>query len=462
MKYWIIFLFLGLVYAQLSIDNVQFSKDSYKAGDAGYLTITVSNLGQQALSGVTLFVEYPPGIEGSSEQAIGVLESGGTTNAAFNFRIYDVNNGIYSIRIRAEGILEKQQGLERFVRRSFIPIKIVEEPEFIIKLDKNILENKGAVKVTVENKGGIAKNVYLRTEPISIANQDKIFLGEIEEKKEVEIKFEASSEGTYETTFYLDYENEIGDKKTYSSKILLTIKPSASQLKIKQIGELIAKKTSTLVLEISGTQMEEVELNIPNMTIEGGNNIYVGEINGKKTISLNVINPDLVPGTNIIPITVDWREEGIQKTEIIEIPLTVTVEAEIGIYLEADPTPLQKNKEHTISVLVSNLGSYSIEGVQVSLDSNGIKLLEISKSKHIGELQKDDFSTVQFEVMPEEVGEQEIIVTVRYKDGTGKWSERTYKQKVNVESEEDEKINLVHVLGGILIGAITTYLVKRK
>ena len=44
---------------------------------------------------------------------------------------------------------------------------------------------------------------------------------------------------------------------------------------------------------------------------------------------------------------------------------------------EAKPVPLVLNGQHTISVLVSNLGSYRIDNVDVSVSSPALSSLDI-------------------------------------------------------------------------------------
>jgi hypothetical protein len=122
--------------------------------------------------------------------------------------------------------------------------------------------------------------------------------------------------------------------------------------------------------------------------------------------------------------------------------------------------------EHTISVLVSNLGSYSIENVDVSLSSPALRSKDISDIQYIGGLQRDDFSTVQFlmEVNATGPGTHPVDIEINYRDLSGEWKSKSLEQSISVyNGTVEEESPLPLLLGaGIVVVLVWWFKFRKK
>ncbi len=464
MKRLLVLLVLGVVFAQLSISSVSLSDQSFSPGSSGYLTITIANIGQSSLSAVSVKAEFPPGVVGGGEQFVGIIESGGSATLSFPFKVEDANKGVSVVRIRVSG----SDGSETFIRRSSVALSIVDEPKFSVHLDRSTIESGDSVQIVVKNNGGPAKNVFLSivNSSVSFAQEDRLFLGDVEGEKAVEATLLASQEGAQKMLLKIEYENEIGESKFYTTAVDLRVKPTLPSISLLQKDPIKTKQTATVRFELDnrGEDKEDVRLIFSNLSVEGGNEVVLGKVPArtKKEFSVKVINPDLPPGTFLMPLKVRWVEKGIEKESLLSVPLEILSDTEVGIFIEGKPTPFMKGERHTLSVLVANKGSYTIDSVSVRVDSEDLELLELSNEQHIGSLEKDDFSTVQFDVMPKKEGATSLQITVNYRDGDGRWKTAKVEKTIVVRPSPTNNFNPLPYLIGAVVGGVAVFLYRRK
>ena len=164
---------------------------------------------------------------------------------------------------------------------------------------------------------------------------------------------------------------------------------------------------------------------------------------------------DLAPGLNLVPAKIAWTERDVRKEQDANIPITIGSDADVSVYLESKPSPLRADQDHTISVLVSNIGSYSIDNVDVGLNSSAFEPLDITPRQYIGSLAKDDFSTVQFKVrVIAGQGDYPVSVNVRYRDASGEWVTKTLTQTASVKAPESGGSGTLYLVGGIAVLAV--------
>ena len=171
------------------------------------------------------------------------------------------------------------------------------------------------------------------------------------------------------------------------------------------------------------------------------------------------------PGLNYVPAKITWVEKDIEKEETKSIPLTITSDADVAVYVEAKPAPLQTGAEHTLSVLVSNLGSYEISNVEVEMDSDALKNIDVSNKQYIGNLANDDFSTVQFKVKTtSSPGNYTMKIKVNYRDTSGEWKSKTIIQPIIIYEAEKQSNGQIYLLVGglIAIAVVIWYFFIRK
>jgi hypothetical protein len=252
-----------------------------------------------------------------------------------------------------------------------------------------------------------------------------------------------------------------------NSTLHLTVKNEVLDLRFNQLAELTTRKDGTLSLEVTnnGQALSDVRISFTNasLTLRDKNEIKLGDLapGERKAVSASVHN-ELAPGLNAVRAKVEWVERDIRKEQYVDIPLTITSDADVGVYLEAKPLPLTLGGQYTISVQVSNLGTYPIENVDVSLSSPALRTLDISDRQYIGGLQSDDFSSVQFvaEANATAEGSYPIYLEVHYRDSSGEWKTKTVVQQITLHSSAQAAESPLPLLALLVAAAVAVWYFK--
>ncbi|MFZ5501771.1 MAG: COG1361 S-layer family protein, partial [Candidatus Micrarchaeota archaeon] len=251
----------------------------------------------------------------------------------------------------------------------------------------------------------------------------------------------------------------------------MTVRNERLDLTFIQNSDVVTKKESTLSMTIrndGAETLKDVRLAFADsvLRIKGSGELKFGDLApGQSATASATVFAELPPGVNLVDGQLSWIEKDVQKEGTRQVPITITSDADVGVYLEAKPLPLMVGGDHTISVLVSNLGSYNIENVDVKIESPALRSKDISDTQYIGGLQNDDFSTVQFQmaVNATESGTYPIDMTVRYRDQSGEWKSQVIRQSISVygmQASQDSPLPLV--LAVLVIAGAVWYFKFRK
>ena len=436
-------LVFGFAFAGLSISSYAVDPSAVEPGGSGVLTVTIANPSETgSVNSVTVTVTSVEQLGINRQFRVGDLEPGASTFLSVPFQAEEgIPSKIYTAEIKARGVAEIEyfsEGSGEFRTKSEVvekiasaPIEVVEKPILSIALSQESLEDVTEETFTITNTGGLAKRVRL-----SINNQfgflyvDQVYMGDVNTSETVDASIDArgASEGAAKLGIMLTYQDELGNEYVVNRSIPVTVKKTEGNFAFLQQSPIVTGKDETLVLTITneGKSVQDVKFHFSdeNVRLRGLNEVRVGDIvqGESKQVSVPII-ADLTPGTTNVELVIEWVEAGEDRMGNVTLPLEVTSDAEVGVYLEAKPTPLYPGQEHTLSVTVSNLGSYNIEGVIVEVDSDAFELLTVQPEQYIGGLSTDDFSSVQYKikVTAMEPGVYPIDVKVKYKDASGMW-----------------------------------------
>ena len=355
-----------------------------------------------------------------------------------------------------------------------MPIEVVEKPILGVSLSKENLEDLTEEIFTITNEGGLAKKVRLTVNgEFGFLHADYLYIGDVTDSVEAGATIDArsASEGATKMEATITYSDELGNEYTETKYVPVTVTKGEGNFAFLQQEPIVTGQEETLTLTITneGEGVEDVRFHFSgeDVRLRGMNEVRVGGLASgeSKQVSVPVV-ADLTPGTNNVEIVMEWEEGGESKVGTITLPLDVTSDAEVGVYFEASPSPLSAGSEHTLSVTVSNLGSYDIEGVTVHLSSDAFRLLTVQPEQYIGGLQTDDFSSVQYgiRVGMVEPGEHPVDVTVKYKDASGRWIAEEKQLTVLVEGgmrtgAEEEDSGFGIDLGSVVIVLVVAAIV---
>ena len=422
----------------------------------------------ESVKDIVIYYYSVPGMEFKLTDAIrvGTLEGGSSAIASFPIRILpNANGGILSpsFQINQQDVNSKQ--------KLIVPVPVVNPPILTISVDKQALSGTDAVSITISNNGGTADKVILQINSTKFAfsGSDQVYVGEVtsSNSKTISVSLDSrnAADGINSVPFVIIYQQEGGETKTETKYLSLTVKKEKADVAFTQTATIMTSKDNLLKLKVknTGRTLEDFRVVLDDESIKSkeANEIKLGTFTGgdEKDISFNVF-AGAQPGVQSLKLTLKWVEQNVEKQDTVFVPLVINSDADVGIFLDAKPSPLAVGGEHTLSVLVSNIGSYKINNVEVSL--NGGEVLEIlnaQKSQYIGGLDNDDFSTVQYKTKVFSIapGTYPLTVAVKYKDQSGVWIEKNITREVTIRSAEDVGKGgvpiFIYVIGIAIIGA---------
>lgn len=462
-------LLFGMAFAGLSIDEYSLTRDSYGPGEPGFATIKVTNpIGSERVTAITMSVTASPELTVTSTPKLADIDAGGSAIVSIPFKVKsDAKPGVYTIHAFFSGYksTEAAGNSQTSVNSVTVPVTVVNEPEFSFLVDTKVLTGFDSVNLTISNNGGNAKGVKLSLPgDVSLYGADKMYLGDISGDKTVELLLDSRDvdDGTINVPIVLEYNDELGISHTSNASLRMTVRDEQLDVQFVQKTDIYTRAESTLTIEVKNegdVTLKDLRLSFLNNTVrlKDANEFKFGDLEPGATATKSaVIYNELTPGINLLPSKVEWIEQDVQNEEERDVALTVTSDSDVAVFLEAKPLPLSVGNEHTISVLVSNLGSFSIENVDVTITSPALASLDISNNQYIGGLQRDDFSTVQFLMKPNMSGSQPVYLKINYRDQSGEWKSETITQTISIYEPDTQDASPVPLL---LLAAVVVVLV---
>ncbi|MFH1785033.1 MAG: hypothetical protein ABH842_01260 [Candidatus Micrarchaeota archaeon] len=471
-------LMFALSFAGISIPNYTVSKSSFQPNEQGVITVTVVNpSGTARVSTLTMSISNPYEITVTGSSTLSDIENGGTAIVSIPIKIkQDAKAGVYLVTMSFTGTeYSSGEDPKKVLNSVSIPVTVLSSPIFSFVTDTTSLSSIDNIVLNVSNNGGIAKNARIGTSgTISLYGTNEVFIGNIEGSQLITLQLDSrsASDGPEDLILVMTYEDELGTQHSDQYIIRMTVKKEKLNLAFSQTSELVTREEGSITLTIKNNgdkQLKDVRLTFTNSSLrfKDRNELLFGNIAQGASAEVNAtLFADLIPGLNLVPATLSWVEEDVEKEELVEFPFTVSSDADVGIYLEAKPSPLMSSQEHTISVLVSNLGSYAIDNVDVEFISDSLESLDISSNQYIGSLNNDDFSTVQFKVrignVPE--GSYPIKLNITYRDKSGEWKSKLVTKNVNVYSQPAQNGSEFILIGGLVIVvlAVWFFFIRKK
>ncbi|MBN2122567.1 LPXTG cell wall anchor domain-containing protein [Candidatus Micrarchaeota archaeon] len=479
-------LVFGMAFAGISISDYTLTPSVIEPGASGVLEITIANTGTtDAVESVSVTVGSATALGIDRTFAVGDVEASSSVVVSVPFTAEDtIPSGYYTVSVRAigrtaeyylgsDGTLKSSK--ETFEKTATLPVQVVEEPVISISLSEESVEDLTQEVFTFTNDGGKAQKlkVTILNSGIGFLNADQLYVAELGESESVAATLDArgATEGATKLRIYLEYQNELGTQMNETKEIPITVKKAEGNFVFVQQAPIVTGEDESLKLTFTneGNAVSDLRFTFSNESVRfrGLNEFKVGSVGAGEVKSLEVpLVAELQPGTQNVVLSLKWVEAGKDRTGTITVPLEVVLDARVGVFLEAKPAPLQAGGEHTISVTVSNLGSYDIEGTTVEFASDALTLLTIQPQQYIGGLESDDFSSVQYKVRVGcvEPGTYPATVNVTFRDASSKWVTVETEANIAVVSPPQEEGSAIPLLFGLLIigGALYWWFKKRK
>lgn len=474
-----VLLMSGTVFAGLTITEYSVSQDAYSPGSQGTITIYISNPSSgvaeydHRLTEVGASISSPSQITMSERVDAGDLSIGATTFITVPFTVSDTaSSGVYSITFRIFSFAQTAQ-----TRYITIPVIVADVPEFVFTPDTNVLTSVDVVDMAIKNNGGIAKGLKIKVSEdsnVALYGTNEIYVGDLTDETTVTMMLDSrdAEDGPVDIPLMLMYNDEIGVAHEETDYVRMTVKKEKLDVVFDQKSDVVTRQESILLLTLSNNGDEDIEdvklsFSDENLKLRDGSEFDFGDVSkGSEATVSGTVFATLSPGLNMVPAKITWIENDVNKEQDITVPLTISSDADVGVYIETKPAPLTIGQEHTLSVLVSNLGSYRIDNVDVEIDSDVLQSLDITNKQYIGSLENDDFSTVQFKTQISPLtspGDYDMTVKINYRDQSGEWKTRYISQPIAIygmQSEEGGILNYIIIL--VVLAVIVWFFFLRK
>ncbi|MBI2079979.1 hypothetical protein HYT84_04385 [Candidatus Micrarchaeota archaeon] len=455
-RLFVFLIFVGLVFAPLSVESYKISPTKLKPGQNGVVEIILKNVPVSATSAntptvndISIYYSAVKGLTFESESPlwVGTLEGGASTIASIPVSILpDSKGGILSPTF---SIQQRDGSLKQSL---IVPIEVENPAILTLSLDKQTIEAIDTIKLKITNNGGSANKLILKlndSDEFGFVNADQVFVGDVTTSKETEINIDArnAKDGLRILPLTIVYQDDNGGSRSELKNIQINVKKQKTDILFTQEESITTSIYDTLKLKLknTGRKLDSVEIMITDQNIKPReknefklNDFAIGE---ERTIEAEVF-VNAQPGTNDMKIKIKWIENEVEKEEEIEIPVFVKSDSDVALFIESKPTPITVNTDHTLSILVSNIGSYKIENVETELlESNFFEILNAQRKQYIGGLESDDFSTVQYKIRTNNVkeGAYPLTTLVKYKDNSGIWVEKNVTAEVVVKETGNSK-----------------------
>ena len=451
----------ALAFPTLSVGQPSVTPASVKPGETGIITVSITNSlsststtssgtttsTTSALNDVQVFFSAVEGIvfTANSPIVVGTISSGSIIPVSIPFKVTpNAKGGTVGVPLY---VSEKDNPALKTV----VAVISVSNPAVLtISSDKQTIFSADTVKLTITNNGGTAGRATLSIPDgsgFALIGASSIYLGALSNSTTVDVPIDASQAdaGINNVPFLFSYQQEGGSEVNVTKYLSLSVKKESEDLVFTQVGKVIASQDNNVEIKVKNNGKALSNFRIfwadSELKAKESNQARLGDLPAGGTAdAVFLVRADAAPGVHDASLKIAWTDAGVDKEETLTVPIVVTSDADVAIFVDAKPAPIVSGGEHTLSVLVSNIGSYKILNVEVEIaDSPDFQVLNAQKTQYIGGLEADDFSTVQYKVRFNKVasGSYPLTIKVKYKDQSGIWVNKDSELQINVRSPED-------------------------
>lgn len=449
----VLLLLAGALSAAMAVDSYTVTPSTLKPGEEGSVQFTIKNVvptgstSTSTLEDVQVFYAAVPGVEfkTSAPFVVGTVDSGGSAPVSIPFRILPGAKG--GIATAAFFVSQKNKNELKTVN---VDISVVNPPILSISSDRQSVKTIDSLNLTITNNGGKADKVNLKLldgSGFAFIGTTAVYVGAVEKIASVNVQLDSrnADEGVNRIPFLLEYQEEGGSTVNETKYLTVAVKKEKADVVFAQADAVVTARDNVLRLKVknTGRALEDFKFYLEDEKIRAKESklVRLGDFAAgeEKEIAI-LVSVDAQPGVRNADVVLKWVEDDVEKEESTAVQISVNSDADAAIFIDAKPTPLISGGEHTLSVLVSNVGSYKIQNVEVTLPSNELfEIFNAQQSQYIGGLESDDFSTVQYKIRVKNIapGAHPLAVNVRYKDQSGVWVVKNQTSTINIRPPED-------------------------
>ncbi len=444
-----------LAFADISVGNVTVLPSQVRPGIVGTITMTVSNPDQYDALGVIGEAFGTDNVKSSGTTSLSDFKPGISSVLSFPFSVPSTTKaGIYTIRYT---LSYTNVNGSRF-KTIYLPIIVSNPPIFAIDADDKTAFSDAdfTVKGTLFNSGGHASSVRMqaKSDKVVQTGQNPLWIGDINKSSSFELSLASApgvTSGSYSIPIVITARDEIGQETDYNATLRISINRREPSFLVAATADkpLYPGTRSRLSVKITNTGNDDaysVRLSLPEnsaLVPIGTSDIDVGDIKlgESKTAYLDVGVSNVAPGFYTPKFTVSYKNQkgDAQADKSVSSGINIEGKNDVSVFISSKPAPLVAGGSHTLSVLVSNVGSSPIKALTVEIGNGFFSLQEAQDTQFIGGLNEDDFSTVQYKIRVNDGvldGTYPFNVTMTFKDAYNNEHIISKTERISVQSKE--------------------------
>ena len=465
----------GILLADISISNISQNPSVIRPGTKGTITMLLTNTANIQISSLVAEAEAVGPISAGGKQPLGDYYPSTSTYLTIPFSVSEnATAGSYFINLK----FIYSNSTKNIVKNVQIPLVVRNDPVFIITTDNERVYTDGEfdLNLKIKNIGEEARTVKLEVSSTEFyqLKTNKIVLPSIKKDQEVNVSIRLSinqsqSSGVYSVPILIRYLSDTGKEESVVETIKLTVikKSPDITLELEEKQTIIPGAINQIVIRVKNNgEKKAYSVRVGQdgsdiLTILEKNYYDLGDIepNNYKTLTLKVGIKDVQPGYYIEKFQIKTKDENNHEKAplITNLGLDIQAKTDLGVFLSSKPSPLVENGEHTITLLVSNIGLASIKSLSASIHSDAFEVQDVQNEQYIGSLAADDFSSVQFKIkIKARAGTYPVKITLNFLDSKNNPQTITKQVNVNILSQNQTNgANMLYpmllVLGGIVL-----------
>jgi hypothetical protein len=212
---------------------------------------------------------------------------------------------------------------------------------------------------------------------------------------------------------------DIGEEFDYTAKIV----NSGNQV-LKNVL-VTADASSSIVIKRPKVVVDEI---LPGETAEVSFPIFAGI--------------DTTPGLTELTLTVDYNDK-YGESYSVEYPVGIIFGGDTDFLVqveETNPNVLKRDTVGEVTLNIANIGFLEAGSVEVTIQPNDKIIANTKTSAYLSNLNRGDYTSSTFELIPKEEGVLDLSVVISYTNTYGERASETKSFKLNVGNTGFEKI----------------------
>ncbi len=488
---------LGACWAGVAVDYEVFPSDELPPGTSGMVELTITNsvaaVSGSGVASVTvssainddIFVSVTSSstsrIISESSITVGQMRSGAVTMVSIPFEIPgNVSSGVYPLYIRVNSNNFDADSDTRYTQRLInVPITVKKPVSLSLSITPNIFEQglTYPVQFTIQDNGEPINNcnLIIDSEDVRFENMSSLYLGSVKGTKIINSTLYIDGNAdTGQTTvpIIVEYTHALGVNEEKSFNVPIIIKARNSQFSIITLDTSLKPNTrNDFVMSVKNNgdhvaKNVEITFNddflVPiSQSSTSLGTLLPGEV---KDVTIPVAVKDVEMGYDTISFMISYNDENnnVMVPETVDVGVDISSPPDLDVYIVTSPIPLTSEGQYTFSVQATNVGVSNVKALTIDVVSNDVyKVLDAESEQFIGNLEADDFSTVQYKMLISSVeeGQYPLEFKVGYLDSSNNPHEIVITKKLNVYNApaSNDTICIFAILIIVIIAGLIIY-----